>query len=266
MIILLLAAWLLYYCGIIIHRLYFSPLAKFPGSKLAATGWYEFYYDCWLEGKYLFEIEKMHKKYGPIIRVNSDELSIRDADFYNELYVTESKRRTNGHELFCKGLDFDGCHLLTTDHDLHRRRRKPLEPFFSRLGVSRLQPMLAHVALNLESRIRDLKGSNKVIRLDHAFSAFAGDIIGRICFDDGKAGGRFLDDPDFAPGWYDMIHGVARCIPLFTQFPLVIRVMSFIPEWVILRAYPQGRMFKIFRQVSYVLFLLTFILVPWVGC
>lgn len=48
-----------------IYRLYFSPLSKFPGPKLAAlTGLYEFYYDYWLEGKYVFEIERMHSKYG----------------------------------------------------------------------------------------------------------------------------------------------------------------------------------------------------------
>lgn len=51
--------------GLVVYRLFFSPLAKFPGSKLAAaTSWYEFYFDYWLEGKYVFEIERMHKIYG----------------------------------------------------------------------------------------------------------------------------------------------------------------------------------------------------------
>lgn len=59
------AAYLLYFVGLVIYRLYFSPIARFPGPKIAAaTGWYEFYYDCWLNGKYIFEIEAMHKKYG----------------------------------------------------------------------------------------------------------------------------------------------------------------------------------------------------------
>lgn len=50
---------------LVIHRLYFSPLAKFPGSRLAAaTGWYEFYYDYWHNGQYLWEIERMHRQYG----------------------------------------------------------------------------------------------------------------------------------------------------------------------------------------------------------
>lgn len=48
-----------------IYRLYFHPLAKFPGPKLAAISHlYEGYYDVVKEGRYIFEIEKMHKKYG----------------------------------------------------------------------------------------------------------------------------------------------------------------------------------------------------------
>ena len=55
------------YCLIgVIYRLYFHPLAKFPGPKLAAaTLWYEFYYDCILYGQYTFKIGRMHEKYGP---------------------------------------------------------------------------------------------------------------------------------------------------------------------------------------------------------
>jgi hypothetical protein len=46
-------------------RLVFSPLAKFPGPKLAAvTLWYEFYYDVIKNGRYMWAIEKMHEKYG----------------------------------------------------------------------------------------------------------------------------------------------------------------------------------------------------------
>ena len=55
----------LYVLGLVVHRLFFSPIAGFPGPKLAAiTTWYELYYDAVHKGKYLFEIEKMHDKYG----------------------------------------------------------------------------------------------------------------------------------------------------------------------------------------------------------
>ena len=50
---------------LVIYRLYLSPLAKIPGPVLAAaTGWYEFYYDCLLAGRSIFEIERMHNTYG----------------------------------------------------------------------------------------------------------------------------------------------------------------------------------------------------------
>ena len=56
---------IVYYLGLVIYRLFFSPIAKFPGPKIAAaTGLYELYYDVVHKGKYLFEIEKMHDKYG----------------------------------------------------------------------------------------------------------------------------------------------------------------------------------------------------------
>lgn len=48
-----------------IYRLYFHPLSKFPGPKLAAlTHLYEFYYDAIKGGKYLWEIQRMHDQYG----------------------------------------------------------------------------------------------------------------------------------------------------------------------------------------------------------
>lgn len=57
-----LLTWALYGA---IWRLYFSPIAKFPGPKLAAlTFWYEFYFDSFEYGSYIYEIERMHRIYG----------------------------------------------------------------------------------------------------------------------------------------------------------------------------------------------------------
>ena len=44
---------------------------------------------------------------GPIVRINPKELSIHDPDAYNEIYVTESTRRTEHYDAFCDGLNYD---------------------------------------------------------------------------------------------------------------------------------------------------------------
>ena len=54
------------YCiSLAVYRLYLSPLAKFPGPKLAAlTLWYEFYYDVIKRGRYTWKIAELHERYG----------------------------------------------------------------------------------------------------------------------------------------------------------------------------------------------------------
>lgn len=47
------------------YRLVLSPLARFPGPRLAAlTLWYEFWYDVVQRGQYTFKIKEMHERYG----------------------------------------------------------------------------------------------------------------------------------------------------------------------------------------------------------
>lgn len=54
-----------YTIGLYIYRIYFSPLSKFPGPKLAAaTLFYEGYYDLVKDGQYPWRIREMHQKYG----------------------------------------------------------------------------------------------------------------------------------------------------------------------------------------------------------
>jgi hypothetical protein len=70
-----LVAWLV---TLAIYRLYLHPLARagFPGPRLAAvTTWYEAYFDVFLQGQYIFQIERMHQKYGTHFPANPQRQS-----------------------------------------------------------------------------------------------------------------------------------------------------------------------------------------------
>lgn len=54
-----------YLIALVVYRLFFSPLSKLPGPKLAAlSSWYEFYYDVLLQGSFTMKIQELHQQYG----------------------------------------------------------------------------------------------------------------------------------------------------------------------------------------------------------
>lgn len=68
-VLLLLALAFLYLMYFSVYRLFFHPLAKIPGPKLAAlTGWHEFYFDCVKNGggQHGFKMREMHDVYGNV--------------------------------------------------------------------------------------------------------------------------------------------------------------------------------------------------------
>ncbi|KAL4877950.1 cytochrome P450 [Aspergillus karnatakaensis] len=244
-------AILLYNIGLVIYRLCLSPLAKFPGPKLAAaTGWYEFYFDYWKNGNYLWEVDRLHDIYGPIIRINPHELSIRDSSFYNEIYVTGNKRRTEHYDFLGRGLRFDGAHGITVDHDLHAKRRGPIESFFTRPNIDTMKPLIAERAQTFERHLRALEGTGAVIRLDHAITGFTGGIISSICVDQTAEAKEFQDDPEFGATWYTLFQLGMRAIPLATAFPHIIPLATLVPESLVAWAYPKGQVYVKFRKMA----------------
>ncbi|KAL4744115.1 hypothetical protein BDV11DRAFT_165803 [Aspergillus similis] len=131
-----------YTSSLVTYRLILSPLAKFPRPKVAAvTGYYKLYYDVIQKEKHIFQIEKMHDNYGawPII------LTLTLRTLHPQLRILRravrhgNVRKTDRYEAFVAAVvNFQGSHLATISHDLHRKRKKPLDP-------SRLEPMVAEL-------------------------------------------------------------------------------------------------------------------------
>lgn len=69
---------LLWGTSVATYRLFFSPLSKFPGPKLAAiTGWVETYHDVFRGGQLIFKLGEWHEKYGSSSYVIPCQLDIR---------------------------------------------------------------------------------------------------------------------------------------------------------------------------------------------
>lgn len=146
----------------------------FP-SLLTYSG-YEFYYDFYHRREFLFKIREMHKQYGPIVRINPHELHVSDAEFYPTLYARGNNKR-NRDPWHTAALTLDDSVLSSPDHDLHRKRRAALNPFFSTNSTSRLLPLVQERLAILNGKLEELRDTNTVVNLVHAFSALSNGML-----------------------------------------------------------------------------------------
>jgi len=107
--------------------------------------------------------------------------------------------------------------------------------------------MINQVIGLINGRFEGLKGKGTVIRLDHAFLAFSGDIISRLCCESHV---DMVEDPKFAPHWFDLLHSVIFSIPLFTGFPSLINLISLIPERLVTWVDSRSRTFVTFKKMA----------------
>lgn len=138
-----LLALALYKLSIIVYRLYFHPLARFPGPKLtAATYLVQVYHDLFNGegGQFPFAYQEWHDQYGPIVRINPDELHIRDSSYHETLFSPSRpvRRPKDMGESFGATLSAFG----SSEHHMHRLRRGALNPFFSKRKVAEYGALL----------------------------------------------------------------------------------------------------------------------------
>ncbi|KAK4497348.1 hypothetical protein PRZ48_011799 [Zasmidium cellare] len=236
--ILALTAYLAYCFLVVVYRVWFHPLAKFPGPKLAACSlWYEFYYDVIQEGKWAFKIRDMHERYGPIVRINPHELHIKDPEFYNDIYALG---RRNKYQWFVNMAGAPGSIFATADEGLHRMRRRPLDNFFSKKAVTDLEPLISEKVQKLSDRFSQAADNKDIVRADCAFMALTMDVICSYCF---AADRRYLDNPDFGLEWKETINGAWQKGGMIRAFPFMPFFMRRFPRWLAKKLDPDMSLF-----------------------
>lgn len=107
-IIVALCSCILYLACNALYNLYFHPLAKFPGPRLAAsTKLYEFYYDVIQGGQFFYEIQRMHTIYGRLLRLlmTSTNLTLSEVQLFvsTQTSSTSMTLRTTRHFMQAEG-------------------------------------------------------------------------------------------------------------------------------------------------------------------
>lgn len=111
---------------------------------------------------------------GPIIRISPYELHVNDAAFLEQLYRQDG--RWNKYAFTYDAFVTKGATICTADHDIHRARRHPLSPFFSKVKVAAHQDLIRGNIQKLCSRLDTFSESGTIVNFGAAISALTRDI------------------------------------------------------------------------------------------
>ncbi|KAI9681735.1 MAG: hypothetical protein M1822_007087 [Bathelium mastoideum] len=228
---LLLAATFLgltYVVGRAIYNLYFHPLAKYPGPKLAAVTrlW-------WLRvqfsGKFPLVVHNLHLKHGEIIRVAPDELSFTGAAAWKDIYGFRNGLPENRKDP-AENTDANHRHptIINANRADHGRLRKLLSNAFSDKVLKGQEPVLLHYVDLLVARLMELHSDGKPFNIVRWFNYVTFDIIGHLAFDEPF---DCLQNTEYHP-WMSMIFNAIvyvhhiRCLQRFFDIrSLILRLM-----------------------------------------
>lgn len=183
---------------------------------------------------------------GPIVRISPHEIHIDDVEFFDRLNSFQGK--WNKDPYTAHQFANPGSLVGTLDHDIHRKRRAAVLPFFSKQKIYALEPVITSTVDKLCDKIQDYRKTGEVMPLRNAFHCFAADVIGEYCF---AESGGLLDKPNFA--LTNMQHHAqglksglrARYLPSW-YMPAVRGA----PEWIRQSVDPAAKHFEVWHRVS----------------
>ncbi|KAI0190903.1 cytochrome P450 [Xylaria flabelliformis] len=224
--------FIIYLFTLVVYRIYFHPLSRFPGPKLAAaTGWYETYIDLlqWPQGNFMEEIDRMHYKYGPIVRINPHEIHVRDSKWIDTLYASPAHGRRDKYPPTAYMTGTPKGVFGTVSHDLHKLRRSAISPLFSKTAAISAVPMIYDHTEKLINRIETQMARDGFAEMRTNCLAFTTDNIAQ--FSTGRSRG-LLESEELAVQWRHSIKNLAEwtlvarhfswLIPLTLEMPMCL--------------------------------------------
>ncbi|CAN9285260.1 unnamed protein product [Alternaria alternata] len=205
-----------YWVLLAIYRLHFHPLSRYRGPRVAAVSksWYEWYWNYYLNGQMIFEIQRLHKQYGPVVRIGVNDLSIDDPEVYQAMTKVSSGFTKDPH--FYRCISFPGTSIGETDPAKSRIRRKVLTPALSGTRVQELAPAILGKVERLLRRVDICAQSAKTICITSACKALTMDIISKIIL--GREIGC-IEEPDFRNSFIENLNAAFETGWIATSFP-----------------------------------------------
>ncbi|RFU30817.1 hypothetical protein B7463_g5524, partial [Scytalidium lignicola] len=215
-----------YIFGLVIYRVYFHPLAAFPGPKISAITYIPYLWNL-MEGYQIDHVGRLHKEYGDVVRIGPNQLSFTNADAWKDIY---------GHRQGKPEMDKDrkfytphpgGEHIIIANRENHSRLRKNLSHGMSDSSIRQQEPLIQSYADLLLRRIEvHCQDGELPQNMCSWYNWFTFDVIGDLTF--GESFGC-LENSDYHP-WVKLLFDSIKAgvlMNVLAYFPLAQKVAPF---------------------------------------
>ncbi|VBB78439.1 Putative cytochrome P450 pisatin demethylase-like [Podospora comata] len=140
-----------------IYNLYFHPLKDIPGPKSWSATRLPYIWAL-LRGTFVHDIQKLHRKYGPILRIAPNELTFTHPSAWNDILQSHHGRPPfpkdptwwTAQRVHTEGL------LTALNHETHARMRKALTPGFTTRALRSQEPIIQRYVNLLVERLSEM--------------------------------------------------------------------------------------------------------------
>lgn len=170
--------------GNALYTLKFHALAGFPGPGLAAISRIPWWLSC-LTGNQVAWIQKLHARYGPVVRFSPNDLSFADqgGDIWKEIHAFEKGREEYAKAKEWFPVPLNGVpNILRLDYDDHRRVRQCFSPAFSDRALKKQEALFQTHADLLASTIGKISAEGEPVDMVLLYNMAAFDIMANFTF------------------------------------------------------------------------------------
>lgn len=138
------AAVFTYAASLVIYRLYFHPLAKYPGNWIdKITEWHDVYYT--FTGNRHMVHQALHEKYGDFVRINPNTLSVNTAAGLKDIYGFKANaRKSNWYVGLLSYPGVFSTHSVISKPE-HSTKRRIMAHAFSEAALRSMEPQMTDI-------------------------------------------------------------------------------------------------------------------------
>lgn len=167
--------------ALVAYRTWFHPLARVPGPPLAAvTGlWRNI---CYLRGTWHDDVLEIHRRYGRVVRVAPNEVSVVDALAMKQLYGHgTSAQKTDWYHVW-QVPNTGPAFFAETDPKLHSKLRKRVSAAYTMSAILKYEPHIQTCLDLFMWKLKEFAEDEKIIDISYWVTALAFDIVGEIAY------------------------------------------------------------------------------------